>query len=84
MMPKGKGNKIINIPSSKILNREEYMVAMAVLHENSALTLFSGKRQLTLKPKDLAYYQGERGRRGNKLPKGLRKVDKVLVETKEI
>jgi len=49
-----------------------------VLNENSSLTLHAGKRHLTLKPSDLAHYQGERGRRGNKLPRGLRKVEKIL------
>ncbi len=75
ILSRGKGNKIINIPASRIATHEEYMVDLAVLNENSSLILYSGKRQLTLKPNNLAYYQGERGRRGNKLPRGFRKVD---------
>jgi topoisomerase-4 subunit A len=31
--------------------------------------------------KDLEHYQGERGRRGNKLPRGFQKVDGMSVET---
>ncbi len=79
-LPRGKGNKIINIPSARLAKREEYCVAMAILYENSSLTLYSGKRHFTLKPKDLVNFHGERGRRGNKLPRGFRKVDRVSVD----
>ncbi|WP_080592764.1 DNA topoisomerase IV subunit A [Coxiella burnetii] len=79
-LPKGKGNKIIQIAPARVANREEYCVALAVLHEKSSLTLYSGKRRFTLKPDDLAQFQGERGRRGNKLPRGFRKVDNVAVD----
>ncbi len=78
VLARGKGNKIINIPAAHIATHEEYVVDLAVLNENSSLTLHAGKRHLTLKPSDLAHYQGERGRRGNKLPRGLRKVEKIL------
>ncbi len=74
-LPRGKGNKIMSIPSSRVANREEYLVAIALLKEGESLTLHSGKRQLTIKPADLTYYQGERGRRGNMLPRGFRKID---------
>lgn len=81
-LPKGKGNKIISIPSNRVANREEYCVAIAILNENSSLTIISGKRKLTLTPKDLAHFHGERARRGNKLPRGLRKVDALIVNGK--
>jgi topoisomerase-4 subunit A len=35
---------------------------------------------MTLSAEDLAHYQGERGRRGNKLPRGLQRVDQVDIE----
>ncbi len=34
---------------------------------------------MTLSAEDLTHYQGERGRRGNKLPRGLQRVDSVEV-----
>lgn len=80
VLPRGKGNKILNIPSARAANREEYISAMAILNENSNITLYSGKRHITLKPADLVYYHGERGRRGNMLPRGLRTVDRIEVE----
>lgn len=78
ILARGKGNKIINIPTSRIATHEEYVVDLAVLNENRSLILYSGKRQLTLKPSNLAHYQGERGRRGNKLPRGFRKIDYIV------
>jgi topoisomerase IV subunit A len=43
--------------------------------------IYSGKRHQSFKIKDLDYYRGERGRRGNKLPRGFQKVDSMLVES---
>ena len=78
-MAKGKGNKIIGIPSAKVLNREEFVVAMGVVPEGESLTILSGKRHLTLKARDLDHYAGERGRRGAKLPRGFQRVDGMAV-----
>ena len=79
VMARGKGNKIINIPAARATSREEFMVAMTVIGDEQALTVYAGKRHLTLKPVDLEHYQGERGRRGNKLPRGFQKVDRIEV-----
>jgi topoisomerase-4 subunit A len=79
-MPKGKGNKIIGIPSARVAAREEYVVGVAVIPEGSSLTIYSGKRHLTLKPKDIEHYVGERGRRGSKLPRGFQRVDEIRAE----
>jgi topoisomerase-4 subunit A len=78
-LPKGKGNKIIAIPSAKAANREEYVIDVKVLNENDSLEIQSGKRELTLKPKDLQNYHGERGRRGQKLPRGFVRAEKMAV-----
>ena len=74
-MAKGKGNKIIGIPPARVASREEFVVGMVVVPEGGSLTVFSGKRHLTLKSKDLEHYRGERGRRGAKLPRGFQRVD---------
>ncbi len=81
-MPRGKGNKMINIPSAKLKAREEFCCDMAVLHKNSVLVVHSGKRKLILTPKLLKKFQGERGRRGVLIDKGYRKVDYLSVEEK--
>lgn len=79
-MPRGKGNKIIGIPAAKASSREEYVVGTAVLSGGRGLVIYAGKRHITLKKADLEHYLGERGRRGNKLPRGFQKVDAVGIE----
>lgn len=76
-MARGKGNKIISIPSARAASREELMVGLCVLLPKQALKIYAGKRHITLKATDLDCYQGERGRRGNKLPRGYQKVTAV-------
>jgi len=80
VLSKGKGNKIINIPSAKAKAREEYVTLVNVISPTDAITLHAGKRKLTLKPSDIEHYCGERGRRGNKLPRGLQRVDRIEIE----
>ncbi|MBT6026791.1 MAG: DNA topoisomerase IV subunit A [Porticoccaceae bacterium] len=79
-LSRGKGNKIINIPGSRLQSREEFVVDYAVVSENDSLVVHSGKRYLVMKPKDLEHYRGERGRRGHKLPRGFQKVDRLDVD----
>ena len=78
-LPRGKGNKMIQIPSAKVASREEFCVAITILFEKSGLKLISGKRELILKRNDLINFHGERGRRGNLLPRGLRGATKMEV-----
>ncbi len=78
-LSKGKGNKIISIPSARAASREEYVKLLAVVPADSGITLVAGKRKMTIKAADLAHYVGERGRRGNKLPRGLQRIDELLV-----
>ncbi|MFC0445300.1 DNA topoisomerase IV subunit A [Pseudidiomarina halophila] len=82
-LSKGKGNKMISIPTLRAQSREEYVVATNVVPADAAITLLAGKRKLTLKPADLEHYRGERGRRGNKLPRGLQRVDAITVDSQD-
>jgi topoisomerase-4 subunit A len=77
---KGKGNKLLSIPSAKVASREEHVSVLAVVPQGANVKILAGKRGMTLTAADLAHYQGERGRRGNKLPRGLQRVDGVEVE----
>jgi len=81
ILSKGKGNKIINIASARAKAREEYVTLLHVINPEDAVTLHAGRRKLTLKASDIEHYRGERGRRGNKLPRGLQRVDRVEVES---
>ena len=79
-LARGKGNKIISIPSARVQSREEFVIAVQVLGEKDSLVVHAGKRHLTLKFSELEHYRGERGRRGNKLPRGFQKVERTEIE----
>lgn len=81
VLSKGKGNKIINIPSARAKAREELVKLIEIIKPEQAVTLHAGKRKLTLKASDVEHYRGERGRRGNKLPRGLQRVDRIELES---
>ncbi len=80
-LTRGKGNKLISIPAIKALQREEYIIDIRILSVDDALTVHAGKRHFTLKTADLQHYQGERGRRGNNLPRGLQNVTALQVSS---
>ena len=82
-MARGKGNKMMSIPSARVQDRSEYVLDMQVLGPDDTLLVYSGKRHLSLKPADLQHYLGERGRRGAKLPRGFQNVDRTAVEKKQ-
>ncbi len=77
---KGKGNKLMSIPSAKAQSREEYVMVLSIVPDGASLKISAGKRNMTLTFDDLTHYQGERGRRGNKLPRGLQRVDSIEIE----
>ncbi len=78
-LTRGKGNKLINIPSAALKAGEEHMIGAAVFGEQDELLVHAGQRHLRLKAKDLEPYVGERARRGRKLPRGFQKVDRLSV-----
>ncbi len=78
-LARGKGNKMLSIPSARVQAREEFVVSVAVIYDHQKLTVFSGKRHTVFKMADLEHYRGERGRRGHKLPRGFQKVDALEV-----
>ncbi len=82
-LPKGKGNKIIHIPPKSAKDRLEFLTNLALVPENGTLIVHAGKRHFKLTPGNLTEFLGERGRRGKKLPRGLRNVDAVAVEEPE-
>ncbi len=79
VLGRGKGNKIIGIPGARVESREEYMVGVVALGDEDSLVIHAGKRHLTLRGAELAHYRGERGRRGNKLPRGFQRTDRIAL-----
>jgi len=77
-MPRGKGNKLYDIPSKKAAAREELMTAVAVVPPSGTLVLWAGDKQKQLDWKDLKEYRGQRAQRGSVLPRGWpRKIDRL-------
>ncbi|MCB1722793.1 MAG: DNA topoisomerase IV subunit A [Gammaproteobacteria bacterium] len=76
-MQRGKGNKIIGIPAKAVVERSEFVVDVLAVPDGGKVRLNSGKRFLVLRAADLNAYEGERGRRGGKLPRGFQKVDGI-------
>jgi topoisomerase-4 subunit A len=77
-MPRGKGNKLYDIPTAKAASREELMTAVTVVPPKGGLVIWSGEKQKVLEWGDLKEFRGERAQRGAVLPRGWpRKVDRL-------
>jgi len=78
-MARGKGNKMIHVPTEQLVSREEVVVGAVSLPAGGSIVLQAGRRTLTLKPGDLDSYIGERARRGSLLPRGFQRVEAITV-----
>ena len=78
-MSRGKGNKLIGIPSARSASREEFVAGLCVLAEGDMLQVTSGGHYRNFKWSELEHFRGERGRRGSKLPKGYQRVTRLTV-----
>jgi len=79
-MSKGKGNKIISIPSADAAAGNDKLAWLMILPPGSAVTLYVGKRKLVLRSEELQKFRADRGRRGTLLPRGLQRIDKVELD----
>ena len=79
VMSKGKGNKIMNLGTGGT----EDLIGLSLMKEGDMLIVNAGKRHVKMKFADLEHYQGERGRRGNKLPRGFQNVTSIEVIRKD-
>jgi len=79
-LAKGKGNKLIQIPTADLSAGKDYVIAATALPENGQLKIIAGKRQLTLKGADIEHYSGNRANRGSALPRGFQRVDGLECE----
>ena len=81
-MPRGKGNKLYDIPGKRARARTELMTALAVVPPQASLLLWAGAQHKVLDWKDLQEYRGERAQRGAVLRRGWpRKVDRLEART---
>jgi topoisomerase IV subunit A len=77
-MPRGKGNKLYDIPGKKARERTELMTAVAVVPPNASLVLHSADQQKVLEWRELQAYLGQRAQRGAVLKRGWpRKIERM-------
>src|SRR6188508_984143 len=79
-LPRGKGNKLFDIPTQKFATREDFITGMTVVAKDKSLVVRSGDRKMTIDWKDLKDYRGQRAQRGAVLPRGWRSVDVLETE----
>lgn len=74
ILNKGKGNKLIQ------LEEKDQIVFMTRLKLDEILQVVAGQQQLKLKGDDLQKYIGKRASKGQLLPRGYQKANKLLVQ----
>jgi len=79
-LARGKGNKVINVPTSKLKSGDEHVVSIVALSGEMKLIVHAGKQHKLIKGDELQEYLGERGKRGKLLPKGYRNVSRLEVQ----
>ena len=77
---RGKGVKVINIPSKLLKSGDEYVVSAVAFSPGQMVVVHSGQRYLNLKASEQDHYRGARGLRGKKLPRGFQQVRRLGVE----
>jgi topoisomerase-4 subunit A len=78
-LPKGKGNKIIQIPPARLKKREEYVKLIEIIPQGAVIKIHAGRQSVRFTPGNISAFIGERGRRGKKLPRGFRKADRMEI-----
>ena len=79
-MPRGKGNRILNVPTAKFAKSEEAIAGVIVFNEGKSLVVHTGKGDLTVSREEIELYEGERAQRGSRLPKGYQEVRGIEVK----
>jgi topoisomerase-4 subunit A len=78
-MPRGKGNKLFNIPSGLASERAEVVAGIAVVPPGGKLTVWNGERSREYTPAEIKEFQGARAQRGAVLTRGWRAVTRLEV-----
>ena len=82
LLAKGKGVKVMNIPSAKLKSGEESMSHFTIVAKGDIATVHCGKKFKHIKAAELKEYGAERGRRGKKLARGYQAVERLEIERK--
>jgi topoisomerase-4 subunit A len=74
ILNKGKGNKLIQ------LEAKEQILSMTLLALSEIIQVVAGQQQLKLKGDDLHKYIGKRATKGQLLPRGYQKANKLFIQ----
>ncbi|QIO10103.1 DNA topoisomerase IV subunit A [Acinetobacter lanii] len=74
MLNKGKGNKLIQLDTS------EQILSMTTLNLTEIIQVVAGQQQLKLKGDDLNKYVAKRATKGQLLPRGYQKANKLFIQ----
>jgi len=79
-MTAGKGQNLFGIPGKKSADRDEYLVAMAVVQPGELLTVYSGgSAPMKLKFDELKQFQDKKGQRRQRFSRAYKQVDRLDV-----
>jgi topoisomerase-4 subunit A len=79
-MGSGKGQNLYGIPGKKSAERDEYLVAMAVVAPGEMLTIYSGNSApMKLKFEELKQFQDKKGQRRQRFSRAYKQVDRLEV-----
>ena len=79
-MSAGKGQNLFGIAGKKSADRDEYLVAMAVVAPGEVLTVYSGNSApMKLKYEELKAFQDKKGQRRQRFSRAYKQVDRLEV-----
>jgi topoisomerase-4 subunit A len=79
-MAAGKGQNLFGIPGKKSADRDEYLVAMAVVQPGELLTVYSGaSAPMKLKFDELKQFQDKKGQRRQRFSRAYKQIDRLEV-----
>ncbi|OTG67264.1 DNA topoisomerase IV subunit A [Acinetobacter silvestris] len=74
ILNKGKGNKLMQ------LEAKDQIISMVMLNLTEMIHIVAGQQQLKLKGDDLLKYLGKRATKGQLLPRGYQKANKLFIQ----
>ena len=81
-MTAGKGQNLFGIAGKKSAERDEYLVAMAVVAPGETLTVYSGNSApMKLKFEELRQFEDRKGQRRQRFSRAYKQIDRLEVST---
>ncbi|EPE37764.1 DNA topoisomerase IV subunit A [Candidatus Photodesmus anomalopis] len=79
-LSKGKGNKVIHIPSSQFKKREEFLSHLISLPKDKSIDMYTKEEKFNFSSKELNKFRGECGRRGSLLTENFQQIQILHIE----